>query len=263
MIVFAAFLPHTPLLVPAVGKENLKRLASTSEGVRHLAEELYASMPDTIVIISSHSIKHDTAFSINLHDDYLVDLKKFGDLATTARFLPDVAMINMVQRIVRAQEIAITLDSDPTLDYGTGVPLLLLTERLPDVRIVPISYSGLSPKEHVAFGRALQEALVKTNQRVAVLASGDLSHALSSLGPVGYRPQGQEFDNVAIQAVEHVSTSQLLRLDPSDIEAAAECAYRPLLTLFGLLERLNVRPEILSYESPFGVGLLVAQFHLK
>ncbi len=231
--------------------------------MKHLAEELYASHPDTIVLISAHSVQHEEAFSINLHDEYHIDLKDFGDLSTTKEFSPDLMIIDQLQRRVRNEGIPLTLDSDANLDYGTGVPLLLLTEELKKVKIVPISYSGRSAKEHVAFGRILKDVLINSQRRVAIIASGDLSHCLTSDAPEGYRKEGQEFDKLITQAIEGLSISKLLSMKPELVKAAAECAYKPLLILFGALERMNIRPEILSYEAPFGVGYLVAQFHLN
>ena len=60
-----------------------------------------------------------------------------------------------------------------------------------------------------------------------------------------------------------MSLSQLLSVNETSLEESHECAYRPLLILFGLLEKMHVRPEILSYEHPFGVGQLVTQFHIN
>jgi aromatic ring-opening dioxygenase LigB subunit len=46
------------------------------------------------------------------------------------------------------------------------------------------------------------------------------------------------------------------------LEHAHACVQEQVLILFGTLEHKKVRPEIVSYEHPFGVGYLVAQFHL-
>jgi AmmeMemoRadiSam system protein B len=230
--------------------------------MKRLSEELYAAMPDTIVLLSSHGTEFPEAFSVNLHDKYEAGLAEFGDLSAPRTFAPDLALIDALQRAMRKARIAVTLDSDAKLDHGAAVPLLVLTKPLTKARIVPISFSGLSAKEHVAFGRALKDVVLHSQRRIAVIASGDLSHALSSNAPAGYRPEGEEFDGVVRQAIEHMATSQLLSLPAATVSAAAECAYRPLLMLFGLLEGMKVRPEVLGYESPFGVGYLTVQFHL-
>ncbi|MEI6510518.1 MAG: AmmeMemoRadiSam system protein B [Candidatus Uhrbacteria bacterium] len=259
MIVFAAFTPHTPLLLPPIGKDALQKLSSTTDAMDRLGDELREARPDTIVIISAHATQHDGAFSANLHDSYLVDLRDFGDLTTTAEFEPNLSLIDAIQRAVRRAQIPFTLDSDSTLDYGTAVPLVAIGAR---AQIVPISFSNLPAKDHFSFGKALKDVLANRKERIAIVASGDLSHALTSDAPAGYRPEGETFDSAVRQAVVQASASQLLTLDEETVEKAEECAYRPLLVLFGILDQVPTVPEVLSYEHPFGVGYLVAQFHL-
>ena len=53
------------------------------------------------------------------------------------------------------------------------------------------------------------------------------------------------------------------QIDEEVVEKSEECAYRPLLVLFGILDQVPADPEVLSYESPFGVGYLVAQFRFN
>jgi MEMO1 family protein len=262
MIIFSAFTPHSPLLLPSIGKSKIKNVAKTTEALKHLHEELYASHPDVLVIISSHSDQHENAFSINLHDSYHAQVKEFGDLETSKEFLPEYQLIDQLQRHVRSKDIPLTLDSHDHLDHGSSVPLLLLTEGLENLHILPISYSNLSEKDHIEFGRALKDVLVNSKKRIAIIATGDLSHCLSTDAPAGFKKEGEIFDKAIQEALKDMTTSKLLSLDPNLIEEASECAYRPLLILFGILERMNTRTEILSYEAPFGVGYLTAQFHL-
>ncbi|TAL50136.1 AmmeMemoRadiSam system protein B [Patescibacteria group bacterium] len=262
MICFAAITPHTPLLIPGVGKENVTKLESTISALRHLEGELYASQPDVIVIISSHAIQHKDAFSLNLHDEYRIDFKDFGDLATSRILEPDIELVSAVETSMHDRSVPFTLDSNATLDYGTSVPLYFLTENLPQLKIVPLSFSGLSAKEHVRFGTELKDVFERSEKRIAVVASGDLSHCLSSDAPLGYKPEGEGYDQKIVEAVTGISTSTLLSMNPELLEGASACIQEQLLILFGILERKKVRAEILSYEHPFGVGYLVAQIHV-
>jgi len=262
MLCFAAYTPHTPLLIDSIGKENKKQILQTHKAMQELSDELYASFPDVILVISSHSIIHTQAFSANLHETYELSLKEFGDLKTYTTFLPDLELITLIQREARVQEIPFILTSEKTLEYAAGVPLLLLCQDRLHPRIVPVSYSGDDRKSHLAFGRLLKEVIKNSPKRIAVVASGDLAHCLSSEAPMGFRKEGELFDQMILHATQQLSTSTLLSFDEAVLEQAAQCGFRPLLILFGLLERVNIRPEIRSYESPFGVGYLVAQFHL-
>ncbi len=262
MLCFSAFVPHSPLLIDSIGKDNLASVNQTRSALFQLADELYVCHPDVLFLISSHNLMHENAFSVNLHDEYLVEFKEFGDHTTSKEFYPDLESITAIQRETREQFIPFVLESQSSLDYGTGVPLLLLGQDRLVKNIVPISYSGNDRKAHIAFGKLLKEVIEKSPKRIAVIASGDLSHALSSEAPMGFRKQGALFDKAVLLAIEQHSASQLLSFKESDLVQASECGLRSLLILFGLLERTHVRPEIRSYEAPFGVGYLVAQFHL-
>jgi MEMO1 family protein len=262
MIVFLGFTPHSPLLLESIGKENTKKLKGTLKAMETLSEDLYASKPDIVVTISSHSGAHENAFSINLHDEYTVDLKEFGDLSSKETFSPDPELVTEIRKTMKGQDVKFTLDSYSSLDYGVSVPLELLIKKDNKPKLVPISYSHLSPKDHLLFGRLLKDVFVNSKKRIAIVASGDLSHCLTSDAPAGFEKEGKEFDDIVLQSVKDVSTAKLISIDEEIVSKASECAYRPLLILFGIIEKVQVKPEVLSYESPFGVGHLVAEFHI-
>ncbi len=260
MIVFSAFTPHSPLLLETISKERFHDFDDTLSGLSDLEQSLLASKPDVIVTLSSHNHFHETAFSINLNDRYTISFSEFGDRATTKQFVPDLELITQIQRRMRSEDFQFTLDSNPLLDHGSGIPLYLLTKEL-STKIVPISYSGLDVKSHIAFGRILKDLFSHSSKRIAVIASGDLSHSLSSTAPMGFKKEGQQFDDAILEAVRNVSSAKLLTIPHHVVQESSECAYRPLLILFGMLERMHVRPDIRSYEAPNGVGYLVVEFH--
>lgn len=100
--------------------------------------------------------------------------------------------------------------------------------------------------------------------KIALIASGDLSHCLKHDGPYGFHPDGPKFDQEFIEALKHKNIKTILKLDEIYPEAN-ECGLRSFCFLLGILEAsgINYQPEILSYECPFGVGYLVANFKLK
>lgn len=261
MIVFAAFTPHTPLLIDSIGKENVKQLTKTREALKKLSRTLNKAKPEVIFIVSSHSLVHENAFSINLHDEYQVDFKEFGDHKTYQTFVPDLELITSIQRGARNSDIPFVLESYASLDYGSGVPLTMLNAET-TAYLLPISYSGHDRKQHFAFGRLLKDVALSSHKRIAVIASGDLAHSLTSDAPAGFQPEGKKFDETVLRSIEQFSVSSLLSLEEEVVEKAAQCALRPLLILFGMLEHMAIMPKVHSYEAPFGVGYLVAEFHV-
>ena len=264
MIVFGAFTPHTPLLLESIGKEHTAKLGATRAALVKVSERMKAARVETLVMFSAHSGRREEAFTVNLYDPYGVDLSAFGDVTTQKTFHPDVELIDRLQRALRRAQHPMALCSSPALDYGTAVPLLVLfRDHGHAPRLVPFSYSGASAVDHFAFGQALFDVLAHSKKRIAVLASGDLSHALSSNAPLGLRAEGKRFDTAVVNALRRADAETLLALDPAVLEASGECAYRPLLMLLGTLSSLNLSPKVLSYEAPFGVGFATAEFIVK
>lgn len=263
MLVFAALTPSSPLLLPSIHKEKGVKLQKTLDAMQELAEDLYAAHPDVILLLSEHPTTYEDVFSINISDPYRFDVSAFGDLGFNKTLHPDIETIDRLQRHLRHQNQPITLTTDEALDHGSAVAIGLLTQQLPQVKLIPITYSSLDAKMHFQFGQALKDVLMDTEQRIAVIASGDLSHALESRSPAGFHKSGKWFDEKIQELVSQKNTAGLISLDQTMVEEAQQTVYQQLLILFGLLERISIKPHILSYEAPFGVGFMVANFILK
>ena len=263
-IVFAAIAPHPPVLIPEIGKENIKQLAVTQTALQKLEEEFYAAKPESVVIISPHGKILDDSFNINFSPEYVADFKEFGDYSLELKFKSDYLSIQQIRAADEGgQKIPLMLSSDIHLDHGCSIPLYFLARHLKNLPIIPITYSLLDNQQHYAFGEFLHRQLAKINKRFAIIASGDLSHRLTKTAPGGYNAKGKDYDKKIIELIRSNNASALVDLDPKLIAAAGECGLRSFITLFGLIKSLRVQPDILSYESPFGVGYLVCNFKIS
>lgn len=261
-LVFAAIAPHPPILIPAIGKENLAQIEKTEQAMLRLEQDLYAAKPDILLIISPHGEVQADAFVINLCNEYEVNFELFGDFATKAKAQGETILITVSKEKI-ANRVPINIISEPRLDHGVGVPFFYLTRQLANVRLLPISFSLLDNQTHLEFGKALKEAIMESGKRIAVVASGDLSHCLNSSAPVPFNPAGKEFDEKLMELLKNKDAQGLANLDRKLIEEAAECGLRSILILLGILNHINFQTEILSYEAPFGVGYLVAELKLE
>ncbi|MDD5040263.1 MAG: class III extradiol dioxygenase subunit B-like domain-containing protein [Patescibacteria group bacterium] len=263
MIVFSAITPHPPLLIPEIGKENLRFVEKTSKSMLKLAEELYASKPETIVIISPHGPMLPDAFAINMSQDFTVSFKEFGDLSTEIKIKGDIGLIHHYKEILEAQ-LPVILVNRQELDHGAGIPLYFFMKGLKQtfVQIVPISYSLLDFNSHYTFGMKLQEDMINDTKRIAVIASGDLSHRLTKDAPAGFSAWGKKFDETVAEKIRQRDAKGLMALDPQFIEEAGECGLRSIIILLGMLNSIQYEPEIYSYEGPFGVGYMVANLKI-
>lgn len=156
--------------------------------------------------------------------------------------------------------------SSPHPDWGFDVPLFFLAK---DFRGEIKTYlMGLEdPKFYFEEGKKTYNSIYATRPRsekkYALIASGDLSHCLKEDGPYGFHSDGPKFDKALIEYLKKKDIESVLKLDEMFPEAG-ECGLRSFCFLLGILEasEINWQPEILSYEGPFGVGYLVANFKL-
>jgi len=262
MIVFAAIVPHSPLLIPSIGKDKREQLAKTSQAYAELEQALYSSKPDTLVIISPHAPMYPDAFSGDVSDKFTGVLKEFGDHGTTVQAKADFRLLDHIHRMMRNEQVPFTLTSQPELDYGYTVPLLLLTPHLTNWKLVPLSVSALAAQSHYDFGRQLKRVIHADDRRIAIIASADLSHHANDKSPEGAKPEGPQFDEAVRQKTLALDANGLLALDPQLVDNAGQCGYKPILMLLGALENINCTPKELSFEAPFGVSYWVVNFVL-
>ena len=153
--------------------------------------------------------------------------------------------------------------SAPHPDWGFNVPLHFLA---PDFKgeIQTYLVGSESPQFYFEQGKKLyQSTICNLQSKIALIASGDMSHCLKKEGPYGFNPDGPKFDKALIECLKKKDIENILKLDEMYPEAG-ECGLRSFCFLLGILEAsaLGWQPEILSYEGPFGVGYLVVNFKL-
>ena len=151
--------------------------------------------------------------------------------------------------------------SSPHPDWGINVPLHFLAGNLlPTVERKPYLTDFESPQVHFEKGKLIANNFRK-DEKIAWIASGDMSHRLTPEGPYGFNPAGPKFDEEFIRLLKAKDIPGILDFDKKIEANAAECGMRSFCMLLGALEELKInwQPKVLSYEGPFGVGYLVAR----
>jgi len=155
--------------------------------------------------------------------------------------------------------------SAPHPDWGFNVPLHFLAQGFKGE--IKTYLMGLEePKFYFEEGKKFytKYKIQNTKYKIALIVSGDMSHCLKEEGPYGFNPDGPKYDKALIDALKKKDIETILKLDDLYPEAG-ECGLRSFCFLLGILEASGIswQPEILSYEGPFGVGYLVANFKLS
>ena len=268
-IIHASLCPHPPIAVPEVGKDEADRVKGTQRAIREVGKSLVRLEPDVLIVISPHAPVFADSIAINQIPILRGSLQQFRAAEVEFRLENDLQIGSGIMEAAREYGVAVeALDASllrenrvtESLDHGIMIPLYFIREAGLHCPVVPISISFLSLDQMYIFGAAIASAVGKTDKRAAVLASGDLSHRLIASAPAGYHPDGKIFDETIQKAIRSMDPMVLLGLSEELIERAGQCGLRPLLMLMGALDGYAVRSTIHSYEGPFGVGYLTAEF---
>lgn len=270
-LVGCALMPHPPIMIPEVGRDELVKIKATVSAAEKVAQMIKENNPQTIILITPHGPVFDDAASITVHPRLRGTLAAFGVPDIALGFETDGLLVRHILKkadrlgihlVELTDDLAKTHRFSLQLDHGALVPLYYLSQAGFKGQLVHISIGMLPYEEMYTFGKAVQSVIGTVDKRVAVIASGDLSHRLTAEAPAGYDPMGAEFDRQVLEAVKAMDVKALLNMDRELIERAGECGLRPICFLMGVLGGLDAASKILSYEGPFGVGYAVAWFEL-
>ena len=262
-IVFGAILPHPPLLIPAIGGTRIKEVSKTKRSLEEVAKRLKSKEIDSVVIFTPHGNVSQVSVPVYVNHIFEGNFGYFGADKPTYQFKGDPALGNEIIKEARKQNLEVSHIGETFLDHGVLVPMYypyMASFRKP---IVPIALAFLPYTDLFNFGETIRTASDNLGKKVAVIASGDLSHRLTPEAPAGYSPEGKKFDEEMVRLVGSNDVNGILNMDPKLIEAAGECGLRSIIMLMGALKGLDTTPEVLSYEGPFGVGYMVATFDVK
>ena len=269
-IVGAIAVPHPPLIVPAVGRGDQRRIQDTVDAYERATAELLALEPDCLVVTSPHAPMFRDGFHVTTDDVLDGSMARFRAPLECIHAQCDVELANAIVQRANAAGIA-AVGSDryrDDMDHGTYVPLYFVRETHraanPDSAddlpcpIVRIGLSMLSPVTHRELGHVIAEAAETSGRRIGFIASGDLSHKLLPEGPYGFAPEGPVFDERIGEIFASGDLERLFDFDEDFCDRAAECGLRSFQIMAGAIDGLGFQSRMLSNEGPLGVGYGVA-----
>ena len=264
-IIAATCVPHPPLIVPAIGKGEEKKIQSTIDAYKIVASRIKDLNPDTIIITSPHSIMYADYFHISPSAKASGDLGNFRAPKVKFMIKYDTEFVSGLSTLCGKENIAAGQmgERDANLDHGTMIPLHFLKEAGIDfttTQFVRIGLSGLPARDHYRFGQAIAKISDELNRKIVFLASGDLSHKLKSDGPYGFAPEAPIFDDQIMKFLSNGDFLSMLTMNHDLCEKASECGLRSFWIMSGALDRKKLNCEQLSYEGPFGVGYGITWF---
>jgi hypothetical protein len=245
MLVAAAVLPHPPLLIPEVAVGAAPELHDLRAGcfdvLRHV-RQVWSDGADMVLVGSGPRRDTFTPGAVGT-------FAGFGVPVTTT--LPGPKDL----RVGRNEHLPLSLSVGAWLMQQIGT-----WDRDPEVAgsVWAESVAHDWPSAHaVALGRELAASA----DRVALVAMGDGSSALSESAPGYVVPGAREWQNGVQKALTHVDTSQLVALDPVDAVRFGAAGRVPWQVLAGAVGGSDGwQAESATADERYGVGYLAVRW---
>ncbi len=261
-IIASYIVPHPPLIIPEIGGGQERGISKTINAFDNVARQIGEIEPETIVVVTSHSVMYKDYIHISPGEGARGDFGDYGYKNVAIQTTYDTGLADEIAYKAKKHDIYAGFlgEKNKKLDHGTMIPLYFINKYYKDYKTIRLSISGLSFLEHYEFGKCVAEAIDDIERKVVLIASGDLSHMLKEKGPYGYKEEGPIYDREVTKAMDSGDFLKFLEFSESFCEEAAECGHRTFLIMAGALDGKSVDSKLHSYEGPFGVGYGVASF---
>jgi aromatic ring-opening dioxygenase LigB subunit len=260
-LVAAAALPHTPQLLVRPPTEDRDLVLRVHGALGEVKRRLTAARVDVIALIGGDHIE---GFFLNAVPALAVYVGaraagEFGRYRYAFEVHEPLARAMVEQGIEAGFDL--TYSQDVPLDYAFYVPLHFAMPS-PAVPIVPLYVNVYLPPQPAparcyAWGRALRTILDARPERVALVASGGLSHFP---GTDRYGSPDFEFDRALLASLAEGRGAETARFTGEELDKAGNVELRTWITLLGALG--GARAEVLAYEPSWHHGNAVVTWPL-
>lgn len=264
-------LPHPPIVVPEIGKGEEKKIQATSSGFDQIAKEIAEKSPDTIITVTPHGTMFQDAVAICGEHELNGSFENFSVPGVSMKVHINTALASSIYEFAQQENIPSIMATDgflnkynsyEFLDHGVMVPLYFINKYYKAYKLVHITYAPIGDLDLYRFGMCIRKAVEKSNEKIVMIASGDLSHRLKEHGPYGYNPYGEKFDKEFLDCLKNGDVEGVFSIDRDTLINAGECGRRSVVMMLGALDKKKFNGELLSYEGTFGVGYGVMKFNV-
>lgn len=266
MLNFASFCPHPAVIIPEIGKSEAIHVEKTVLAMQTLGQKFAKQKPEKVLLISPHTLLLHNRIALSYAEELTGGMGGVHGPDIIQSFsgekkLAEEIRIKTQQKFIATQLVCEENSSYP-LSHGEMVPLYFLSKEHTDFDLLISGFSNYNLEKHFKYGKIIGNTIKQSPQKIAFIASGDLSHRLSTTSPGGFSTHAKKFDEKILKWIEKKEINKILDMDQHLIEEAGECGLRSLVVLLGVLSNFKYNIEILSYEAPFGVGYATINFEI-
>jgi 2,3-dihydroxyphenylpropionate 1,2-dioxygenase len=252
---------HAPALFLRQPGEDPAQLDATIAAMRRLGSVLDETKPDALIVVG---LDHLEAFSLDVSPAFAVVVGpevvgSFGHKQYRVRVHKELAQAVLNGCLKRDFDMAFCHKAFMGHAFVVPFEYVLEQRQIPVVPIFVNVYVPPLPQPHRAYqlGRAIAEVVAERRERIAILASGGMSHYP---GTEKYGYPDFDFDQYLLQVIERGELSSLLSLSSEKLDETGETELLTWYTMFGAIG--NQRGEVLSYQPTWHHGLGVIDFPL-
>jgi 2,3-dihydroxyphenylpropionate 1,2-dioxygenase len=251
---------HAPQLFTRPPEEDPAQLDASIAAMRELGKRLDEVKPDALIIFASD---HMETFFLQSVPTFCVIA---GDKCNAAfagktwtppihQVLAEAILEGLVQR-----DFDMAYSQDAVLGHSFAALFEFIREDR-DIPVVPIFVNTYLPplpraRRCAELGKAIAKIVEQRPERVAVLASGGMSHYP---GTIRYYTPAYDFDLWCIHELENGHTDSFLNLSPEQLDEVGNTEMLPWAPVLGAIGEQHM--ELLSYQPTPHHGHAVVQFH--
>ena len=259
-IVAAMATCHAPQLFTYPQDEDPAQLDASIAGMRELGKLLDETRPDVIIFLGSD---HLETFSIGCVPTFAIiagsrAVAKFAGREYKLRVHREMAE-DLLSKLVVEREFDVAYSEDAELGHAFAVPFeYVIGQR--DIPIVPFFTNVYvpplpTPRRCAALGRAIAEIVKGRKERVALIASGGMSHFP---GTKKYLSPEFDFDRWLVSQFEAGNTDALLDMSGSQLDEVGNTEMLTWAMMFGAIGPQH--GELIDYIPTWHHGLCMMRF---
>jgi aromatic ring-opening dioxygenase catalytic subunit (LigB family) len=258
-IVAAAAAVHAPQLLSRPPHEDPVKLDGSTDALRRFGSVLDETQPDAILLIG---LDHLETFWLEAVPAFTLVLSPevTAHYMATSKTVPvHTELAKHLLKGVIAQDFDLTYSQEAVLGHAFLTPLEYIVGDRP-IPIIPLLVNTYlppipSPRRAFALGEAIGRALATRPERIAVIASGGMSHFP---GTTRYHSPNFAFDEWVLGEVAAGRWDDLLDLSAVNLDEVGESELMTWFTALGVIGR--VPGTLLSYQELSHHGHGVVQF---
>ena len=259
-VVAAMATMHAPQLFTRPPEEDPKQLDAGIAAMGKLGKVLDETKPDALIIFASDHM--ETFFLKGVPTFAVIAGDRANAIFAGKTWSPPIHQAlaeDILEQLVR-RDFDMTYSQDAELGHSFAAPFEWVLQGR-DIPVVPIFVNTYlpplpSPRRAAALGRAIAEIVASRPERVAVLASGGMSHYP---GTANYYTPDYEFDHWCIRELENGHSESFLDLTVEQLDEVGNTEMLPWAAVLGAVGTQHM--ELLSYQETAHHGHAVCLFH--